>query len=262
VPLSEPLPATELRFAKPLLRTVIVTALLLGLWQAVVTVFSVPPYILPPPGRVLVTVWAQGPLLLAHGRTTLVEMLLGLALGSLLGAATATGMAAAPLLRRMLLPVLVVGQALPVFAIAPLLVLWLDYGLASKVAMAVLIIFFPVASSFLDGLRRTDPSLLDLARVHGATRWQALALVRLPAALPALGSGLRIAATVAPIGAIVGEWVGSAAGLGFLMLHANARMQTDLLFAALLLLALSALALRFAVEIVTRRLTPWADEGS
>jgi putative hydroxymethylpyrimidine transport system permease protein len=153
VSLSAPFPATEFQFAKPLLRTAVISALLLGLWQAVVTVFSVPPYILPPPGRVLVTVWAQGPLLLAHGRTTLVEMLLGLALGSLLGATIAAGMAAAPLLRRALLPILVVGQALPVFAIAPLLVLWLDYGLASKVAMAVLIIFFPVASSFLDGLR-------------------------------------------------------------------------------------------------------------
>ena len=130
------------------------------------------------------------------------------------------------------MPLLVVSQALPVFALAPLLVLWLGYGMASKVAMAVLIIFFPVTAAFLDGLRRTEPGWLELARTMDARPLAILAQIRVPAALPALASGLRVAAAVAPIGAVIGEWVGSSAGLGYLMLHANARMQVDLMFAA------------------------------
>jgi putative hydroxymethylpyrimidine transport system permease protein len=159
------------------------------------------------------------------------------------------------------LPVLVISQAMPVFALAPLLVLWLGYGIGSKVAMATLIIFFPVAAAFSDGLRRTDPGWLDLARTMNAGRWAVLRHVRIPAALPALASGLRVAAAVAPIGAVVGEWVGSSAGLGFLMLHANARMQVDLLFAALITLAALALALFFAVDALLRRALPWQPDS-
>ena len=125
------------------------------------------------------------------------------------------------------MPLLVVSQAL-LFALAQLLVLWLGYGMASKVAMAVLIIYFPVTAAFLDGLRRTEPGWVELARTMDASGRAILAQVRVPAALPALASGLRVAAAVAPIGAVVGEWVGSSAGLGYLMLHANARMQVDL----------------------------------
>jgi putative hydroxymethylpyrimidine transport system permease protein len=120
----------------------------------------------------------------------------------------------------------VASQAVPVFALAAILVLWLGYGLASKVAMATIIIYFPVAAAFLDGLRRTDPGWLDLARVMGASRASILRHIRTPAALPALGSGLRVAAAVAPIGAVIGEWVGSSAGLGYLV-HANARLRID-----------------------------------
>jgi putative hydroxymethylpyrimidine transport system permease protein len=147
-----------------------------------------------------------------------------------------------------------------VFALAPLLVLWLGYGLGSKVAMATLIIYFPVASAFLDGLRRTEPGWLDQARVMNAGRLATLWHLRLPAALPALASGLRVAAAVAPIGAVVGEWVGSSAGLGYLMLHANARMQIDVMFAALALLAVFSVALYRLVDTAMRRLVSWQAE--
>jgi putative hydroxymethylpyrimidine transport system permease protein len=141
-----------------------------------------------------------------------------------------------------------------------LLVLWLGYGMASKVAMAVLIIYFPITAAFYDGLRRADPEMLDLVRLLGASRFDTIRLIRLPAALPALASGLRVGASVAPIGAVVGEWVGSSGGLGYLMLHANARMQIDLMFAALLVLAAMALALYLAVDRLGRRLAPWQVE--
>ncbi len=156
-----------------------------------------------------------------------------------------------------LMPVLVISQAIPVFALAPILVLWLGYGAASKVAMAVLIIFFPVTAAFHDGLKRTEKGWLDLAKVMGASSRQTLIMIRLPAALPAFGSGLRVAAAVAPIGAIVGEWVGSSAGLGYLMLHANARLQIEVMFAALFVLALFSCILYFSIDAVLRHYIRW-----
>ena len=146
------------------------------------------------------------------------------------------------------------------FALAPILVLWLGYGIASKVAMATLIIYFPVTVSFFDGLRRTEPGWTDLARTMGASRWKMLTRIRIPAALPALASGLRVATAVAPIGAVVGEWGGASAGLGYLMLHANGRVQTDLMFAALLTLAFFAVIIYFIVDNGLRRALPWQPD--
>ena len=243
------------------LRPLIVAAGLIIGWQGIVLATGVPPYILPGPLGVAEAWVAQAPSLLHHASITFAEIAFGLVFGILLGCASAVLMAAVRPARRWLLPVLVVSQAVPVFALAPLLVLWLGYGMASKVAMATLIIFFPVTAAFTDGLRRTEPGWLDLARSMGAGRWATLRHIRIPAALPALASGLRVAVAVAPIGAIVGEWVGSSAGLGYLMLHANARMQVDVMFAALLTLALLAVGLWFAVDALLRRALPWQPDA-
>lgn len=227
------------------------------IWQAVVVVMDLPPYILPGPASVAAAWIDHRAVIAGHALLTFAEILLGLVVGATLGCASAIVMAYFRPARRWLLPVLVVSQAVPVFALAPLLVLWFGYGIASKVAMATLIIYFPVTSAFHDGLRRTDPGWLDLAAAMGADRWATLRHVRLPAALPALASGLRVATAVAPIGAVVGEWVGSSAGLGYLMLHANARMQVDVMFAALLTLAAMAVALYFTMDALLRRALPW-----
>lgn len=246
--------------ARRLLRAVLVAGAVVAAWQAAVTVLSAPPYILPSPGRVAGVFAANGGFLLANAGITALEILLGFLVGGLLGVATAILVSGLPAAGRVVLPVMVLSQALPVFAVAPLLVIWLGFGIASKVVMATLIIYFPVASAFLDGLRRTDPGLIDLAAISGAGHLRTLALIRIPAALPGLATGLRVAAAVAPIGAVVGEWVGASAGLGFVMLQANARMQTDMVFAALLLLGVMALLIRAAVEAATRRLVPWMEE--
>ena len=239
------------------LRALVTAAGLVALWQLVVWATELPPYILPGPAAVFTALVERGDLIAQHGVVTLAEILLGLALGLLLGAGSALVIAYVRPARRWLMPLLVMSQALPVFAIAPLLVLWFGYGLWSKVVMAALIIYFPVAATFVDGLRRTEPGWLDLAQTMTAGRrgadWTILWRIRVPAALPALASGLRVAAAVAPIGAIVGEWVGSSAGLGYLMLHANGRMQIDLLFAALAVLATLAIVLYFAVDIALKR---------
>jgi len=272
---NEILPILVRRSAKPrktdvavtiILRKVLLGCVLTGVlclfWQGLVTLFAPPPYILPGPVQVLTALAENWTYLFENAAITALEIGLGLLAGIGLGVATALSMAAFPALTRVVLPVLIVTQALPVFAIAPLLVLWFGYGLASKVVMATLIIYFPVASAFFDGLRRTDPGLLDLADLYRVAPLQRLLQFRLPAALPGLVSGVRVAAAVAPIGAIVGEWVGSSAGLGFVMLHANARIQTDVMFAALFILAAMAVALRLLIEFLTRDLVSWAPESN
>jgi putative hydroxymethylpyrimidine transport system permease protein len=139
-------------------------------------------------------------------------------------------------------------------------VLWFGFGMASKVVMAVLVIFFPITASFFDGLRRADIGWLDLARTMNASPWAILRHVRLYAALPAFGSGLRVATAIAPIGAIIGEWVGSSAGLGYVMMNANARIQTDVMFSALAILSVMAILLWVVVDRVLKRILYWAPD--
>ena len=238
-------------------RAPIVATGLIAAWEVLVRLADMPHYILPAPSRVLAEFVERGDVLLLHALWTAAEIVLGLSAGLALGALTALTMVRFAAARRWGLPLLVVSQAIPVFAIAPLLVLWLGYGMASKVAMAVLVIYFPVASAAYDGLRRTDPGYLDLAKVMGATSSQALLRIRLPAALPAFAAGARVAASVAPIGAVIGEWVGASSGLGYLMMQQLARGQTPLAFAALVVLATMAVGLYFAVDAAMNRLTSW-----
>ena len=243
------------------LRPLIVFAGLLVVWQAIVSGFGVARFILPPPLLVLETAIARADILAGHAATTLVEILLGLVCGTILGTASALIMAYFRPARAWMLPVLVVSQAVPVFALAPVLVLWFGYGLVPKVAMATLIIYFPVTAAFYDGLRRTDPGWLDLAATMGASRRAILLRIRLPAALPAFASGLRVAAAVAPIGAVVGEWVGSSAGLGYYMLLMNGRVQTAAMFAALFVLALIAVAVWFTIDAILRAALRWQPDS-
>ena len=244
------------------LRGLFVAAGLVVIWQGIVLIFDPPPFMLPGPALVLAALSERPELWQVHAPTTLIETILGLVIGSVLGILLALVMSYLPPTRRLLLPVMVVSQAIPVFAIAPLLVLWLGFGLASKIVMATIAIFFPVASAFHDGLVRTDQNLIDLARLHSARRGQMLRLLRIPSALPALVTGLRLAAVYAPIGALIGEWVGASSGLGYAMLHANGRSQTDVVFAALFLLAAMSVLLRALVDLLTSNLTPWAPESA
>ncbi len=243
------------------LRPLYTLAGLVAAWWLLARFAGVPAFLLPGPGAVAATLVARWGFLWANMLVTLVEIALGLALGTLAGALLALVMVYSRGLQRWVLPLLLLSQAVPVFALAPLLVLWLGFGLASKVLMTMLVIFFPVTAAFYDGLRRTEPGWLDLARTMGASSLAQLLHVRLMAALPAFGAGLRIAAAAAPIGAIIGEWAGASAGLGYVMLNANARMQTDLMFAALALLAALTILLWALVDGLLRRLLRWAPDS-
>ncbi|WP_371223089.1 ABC transporter permease [Roseovarius sp. 2305UL8-3] len=241
---------------RPWLNAMLSAGVAIALWQALVAWTGVPRFILPGPGLVAETLWTSRALIAEHAMTTMIEVLLGLALGAILGGATAIGLAASPMARSLIRPMMVFSQAIPVFALAPVLTLWLGYGIWSKVAMALLIIYFPVTSAFFDALMRTPRGWLDLARVMGASPARIMWHIRVPAGLPGLASGLRLAAVYAPIGAIIGEWVGASQGLGYLMLLANGRAKIDLMFAALIVLAIFTLILHAVVDHACRN---WLD---
>ncbi len=236
-------------------RNIALAALLgLAIWQFVVWATGLPHFILPSPMRVATAMWKSREIIAEHALVTLSEVLIGIAIGSALGMATAIHLAISPSARAVMRPLLVFSQAVPVFALAPILTLWLGYGLWSKVAMAVLIIYFPVTSAFFDGLMRTPQGFLDQARIMGASPVGMMLRIRIPAALPSLGSGLRLAAVYAPIGAVIGEWVGASQGLGYLMLLANGRAKIDLMFAALIVLAIMAVILHTIVDRLASRM--------
>lgn len=242
---------------KSFLKSLLLSLTLILMWQGAVSLFNLPHYLLPSPAMVADELVDQRALLWAHSQITLIEILLGLIIGFFFGLVSALLLSLSPWLRSLLLPLLLISQAIPVFAIAPLLVIWLGFGMASKVAMTVLIIYFPVTTACYDGLRHTPKAWIELAQTMNISPFTQLLRVRLPAALPALASGLRIAVTIAPIGAVIGEWVGSSEGLGYLMLHANARMQVDLMFAALIVLCMITLCLYFISDRLLTRALPW-----
>lgn len=242
---------------KYLAKIIFISTVLIAVWQLVVIGFSLPRYIVAPPWDVAQALIKQWPLLYKNAKVTFIEIVLGLVFGFSFGLASALLLMLSRRVSAVMMPLFVLSQAVPVFAIAPLLVLWFGYGMGSKVMMAVLIIYFPVTAACYDGLRNTPTQWLDLAHSLRASRWVMLTRIRLPAALPSLASGLRIAVTFAPIGAVVGEWVGSAEGLGYLMLQANARMQSALVFSALLLLVAMSLTLYFTTDALLKKWVPW-----
>ncbi|MBL9010495.1 MAG: ABC transporter permease [Alphaproteobacteria bacterium] len=241
-----------------------VFVVLLGAWWALSASLGLPAYILPSPLQTAAAFAARPAFILENAAVTALEMALGFACGAILGILCALAMAAALPVRMVLRPVLVASQAIPVFALAPIFVVWMGYGMAPKIAIATLVIFFPVAAAFADGLRRTPPALAEAARVMAGTglaaRWRVLRHVTVPAALPALGTGLRVGAGVAAIAAVIGEWAGSSAGLGYVMLWANGRSQIALMFAALITLFALAIAFAALIDVLTRRMTPWIAE--
>lgn len=229
------------------------------LWQAVIWAVAPPGYILPAPADVAETLWTSRTIILRHAAYTFAEVLVGLGLGAMLGAISAIGLAASPVARTLLRPMLVFSQAIPVFVLAPILTLWLGYGIWPKVAMALLIIYFPVTSAFFDALMRTPQAWLDLAQVMGADAKRIMRHIRIPAALPGLASGLRLAAVYAPIGVILSEWVGASQGLGYLVLLALGRVKVELMFATTIALAVMTLVLYAAVDFACRR---WLDAAA
>ena len=248
-----------------LLDRLLPAALLLAVglaWEAAVRWWELPHYLLPGPGRVLAVCWNQAGLLLSHGATTLAEVGLGLALASVLGMILAVLIHRSRIMEKTLMPLIVASQTIPVFAVAPLLVLWFGYGMGSKVVMTAVIVFFPIVVNTVRGLAAADPDTVALLTIMEATPWQIFFKVRLPQALPYIFAGLKIGAAVSVIGAVIGEWVGAQQGLGYLMIHANAQLNVELVFAAIFYLSVLGVLLYGAIGLMERLLTPWAVTGN
>jgi len=226
-------------------------------WQLIVFVTGYPSFILPGPYTVaerFIRAWSDG-MMWPHTQTTLVEILLGFAIGASIGLVTGIGLARSRLAERLLSPYLVAAQATPILALAPLIVLWFGSGLPSKLVICTLIVFFPVAVATMVGIRSVDPRLLEMARSFRATEWQTITRVEVPAALPAILGGLRVGITLAVIGAIVGEWAGGETGLGVLINIARGSLfDIPLMFATLLTLALVGVSLYLVMVLIERRL--------
>lgn len=233
---------------------------LVAIWWAIAVIFDFPKYILPTPLIVAQSLWEGHDYLFHHSLITIYEIVVGFILGIAAGAVLALLLMLSNTLQKWLMPILVISQSIPVFALAPILVLWFGYGILSKIVAAILVIFFPVTTAFFDGLRRTNQGYLDLAQTLGATPLSKLIHIRLVAALPSLGSGVRVAAAIAPIGAIIGEWVGSSGGLGYVMLNANARMQTPTCFAAVFILSIIAMVLWSIIDIILKHILYWSSD--
>ena len=236
---------------------------LLAAWHAVTTSGAVKPFIIPAPAAVVDTfrrVLLNGSLLY-HASVTLGEVAVGLALG--LAVATSLGylLAKVPLAERLLAPYIVALQAVPIVAIAPLFIIWFGAGAPSKIITCALIVFFPMLINTIVGVRQVEPDLRDLMASLNATRWQTFWLLEAPAAMPVLLGGLKVSATLSVIGAVVGEFVGASAGLGFLINLARGTYDTPLVYVAVFTLTVMALTLYGMVDLLEKRLLAWQRNG-
>jgi ABC-type nitrate/sulfonate/bicarbonate transport system permease component len=231
-------------------------------WEAWVRVRDTPDFLLPAPSAIGRTLVLDRAVLWEHTRTTLVEATVGLVVGAALGVVVAGVIAVSPLARRVLSPILVATQTIPMIILAPLLVLWFGFGLTPKVLVVALVTFFPVAVATAGGLTVVDTALVDLVRVAGASWWQELRHVRVPHAVPPLFDGLRIAAAYTVAAAVVGEWTGASAGLGVYIARSQASFRVDQVFVAVAVVAALSAALFVLLGVAARLAMPWrADDG-
>jgi ABC-type nitrate/sulfonate/bicarbonate transport system permease component len=227
------------------------------IWQIWVEVRDTPDWYLPAPSQVIRTLWEDRSSLARNAWVTLEEVVAGLAVAIVAGVAMAIGIHASRILERAAWPLVIASQAIPVVALAPLLLIWFGHGLAPKVIMTALIAFFPITVATVDGLRSADRETLDLLRTMGANRFQRFLIVQAPGAMPAFFSGLKVAVSVAVIGAVIGEFVGSDSGLGHAIVLANASLRTDYVFACVVVLSVMAITLFGIVLLIERLAMPW-----
>lgn len=233
---------------------------LIALWWASVTIFKAPAYLLPPPQDVLPRIFSSRQSLWNHSLVTVQEIIMGFGLSVITAIPMGLLIALSPAAKQMLYPLLMFIQLVPKIAIAPLFVVWVGFGMTSKVLLTLLLTFFPLLLASIAGFQILDQRLLYLTRSMGATFWQTFRYLRFPAALPVIFGGLKTSATIAATAAIVAEFVGANKGLGYILLQATGTLDTTYVFAILFLLTIIGLALNTIVELAEYFMTPWRRE--
>lgn len=257
---------TETRQSRSMRRWALPTlalAALVGLWQLAATsglladLLGLEPFVVPSPAEIASSLWDHRSLLAENAWVTMQEIVVGFLIGLAAGVGFAVLLRLSSTLRLAFYPLLVASQAIPILVLAPILLIWFGFGIGPKLMVVALICFFPITVSAIDGLRAADPEAAKMMRTLDASRWQLLRRLEAPTALPNVFSGAKIAATIAPIAAIFGEWVGASSGLGVLMREDSARLETPRLFAATLVLTLIALGLYGLLALAERRVVTW-----
>ncbi len=230
---------------------------LVVMWELSTVVLAIPAYILPTPTDIGVRLFQETSMLWGHTWTTLTEVLLGFGLSLAIGIPIAITIVYSKYLANSIYPIIIGIQCLPMVSIAPILVIWFGYGLITKVILACLISFFPVVINAVNGFNALDKEMHDLGRSLGISERKIFFYFRLPNALPHLFAGFKVGITLAVVGAIVGEFVASERGLGYLQLTANARLDTELVFVTIVVLAILGISLFLVVHLLERILMPW-----
>jgi ABC-type nitrate/sulfonate/bicarbonate transport system permease component len=249
------------RIAAAVLPPVLFAIFVLGVWQLYTVVGDIKESTLPPPTDIAKSLWENRSMLLENAWVTIKEILLGFAAAIVLGVGLAVLIRSSRKVERAIYPWLVVSQMVPIPAIAPLLVIWTGFDLRPKVIVIMLVSFFPIAVNTIDGLRAAEPELLNLLKTLKANSWQRFRKAQLPAALPFMFSGLKVAAALSVIGAVFAEWVGASEGLGYLVLVLNNQTATTEMFAVIFTLALIGILLFLFVSLLERVLLPWYYES-
>jgi len=230
---------------------------MVALWWGAVELFKIPGYLLPGPRSVFARLVTDGALLWTHSKVTLTEILLGFGITIVTAIPLGLLIALSPLAKQLVYPPIMLMQLVPKIAVAPLFLVWLGFGMESKVLLTVLLTFFPLLIASISGFQILDDRLLYLTRSMGATSWQTFRYLRFPAALPVIFSGVKTSATIAATAAIVAEFVGANKGLGYVLLRGTSTMDIELVFAVLVVLTLIGVAINYAVEFCEWAMTPW-----
>lgn len=230
---------------------------LLGVWEIAVRIMELPAYLLPTPSEIVLEMIDKFDDILEHSWVTAYEMLAGYFLAIAVAVPMAIAITASPAFDRFITPILLFFQTVPKISLAPLFLVWFGVGIMPKVLVAFLISFFPIIIDTAVGLRSIPPEMIDLARSMGATRFQIFTRFRLPTSLPYLFSGLKVASTLAVVGAVVGEFVGADKGLGYLLLVANSNLLTALMFGTIFALTAQGLILFYLIQVLENWLIPW-----
>lgn len=234
-------------------------AVVVALWWAATIVFDVQSFILPTPGEVVAALVDRASYLLDHARVTLWTTVQGFLLAILVAVPLALIITASQMLERTVYPLLLMLNAVPKVAIAPLLVVWMGFGQLPKVVLVFLVCFFPIVISTAAGLASTPADLVELGRSVKASWWQTLRKIRVPAAVPQFFVGLKVAITLAVIGAVIAEFVGATSGLGYVIVISGASADTALAFASMVLLGVMSIVLFYGLVAIERRLLPWVE---